>query len=68
MDANGGAVPTAGGKPSARRYADGLSNADGISWYADESYADGAMATATVGTQIRRRHLELCRRPAAVGV
>jgi hypothetical protein len=50
MDANGGAVPTAGGKPSARRYADGLSNADGISWYADESYADGETPTATVGT------------------
>jgi hypothetical protein len=43
-------MPTAEGKPSARRYADGLSNADGISWYADESYADGETPTATVGT------------------
>jgi hypothetical protein len=34
----------------ARRYADGLSNADGISWYADESCADGETPTATVGT------------------
>jgi hypothetical protein len=68
MDADGGAMPTAEGKPSARRYADGLSNAGGISWYTDETYADGAMATATVGTQLRRRHLELCLRLLAVGV